>query len=80
MNSLLRGVCIGAGIMFFADPRNGKKRLGFLRDKFFGANRKLYRGIASGGDAVKNQVCNTFAGVKSALAGHGPGEAARAAE
>ena len=36
VRSFIAGACIGAGVMFLADPKMGKRRLSLLRDQLGG--------------------------------------------
>jgi hypothetical protein len=63
--SLIGTACIGAGAMFLADPRTGKRRRALIRDQFTSANKKIGRFIAGRSEDVKNRAHGLYCEVKS---------------
>jgi hypothetical protein len=57
---VIGGACIGAGIMYFADPRLGKRRRSLVRDQFVRAGAKTRRFVQGRGEDVKNRLYGLY--------------------
>jgi hypothetical protein len=65
---ILRGIgtaCIGAGLMYLADPDRGKRRLSLIRDQFVSAGNTIGRTIRGRGENVKNRAYGLYCEAKS---------------
>jgi hypothetical protein len=64
---LIGSACIGAGIMYLADPRMGRRRRARFRDRFVSADKKARRFISSQSADVKNRAYGIFREAKKTL-------------
>jgi hypothetical protein len=64
---LIGSACIGAGIMYLADPRMGRRRRARIRDRFGSADKKVRRFISSQSADVKNRAYGIFCEAKKTL-------------
>jgi hypothetical protein len=67
--ALLAGACVGAGIMYFADPVSGKRRLSLARDQVVKANRKLGLAVSGCSEDMKNRLYGLYCVGKRSLLG-----------
>jgi len=64
---MIGSACIGAGIMYLADPRLGRRRRARLRDRFVSTDKKVRRFISSQTADVKNRAYGIFCEAKKTL-------------
>ena len=57
--SFLTAAGLGAGMMFFLDPRNGRRRRAFVRDKMI----RLSHEIQDAGEVIRHDVRNRLQGL-----------------
>ena len=62
---LIGSACLGAGLMYLADPRMGKRRRSLIRDQFVSADKKMRRFITGRSEDVKNRAYGIYCEVKS---------------
>jgi hypothetical protein len=62
---LIGSACVGAGIMYLADPDRGKRRLSLVRDQIVSANKKIGRFAAGTTEDVKNRAYGLYCEAKS---------------
>ena len=62
---LIGSACIGAGIMYLADPRMGRRRRSLLKDQFVSADKKVRRFVSGRTEDAKNRAYGIFCEVKS---------------
>jgi hypothetical protein len=64
---LVGSACIGAGVMYFADPRMGRRRRSLLRDQAAGVDKKIRRFISGQSEDVKNRAYGAYSEVRSLI-------------
>src|SRR5687768_1398713 len=62
---VIGAACIGAGIMYVADPKMGKRRLSLVRDQWVSANSKLRRTVNGRTQDLKNRLYGVYCETKS---------------
>jgi hypothetical protein len=67
--SLLKGIGVGAGLMYVFDPDQGRRRRSLVRDQIVGA----FNGLEEGLDAAWRDVRNRFGGLTAERTGSAPG-------
>jgi hypothetical protein len=65
--AILGTAALGAGVMYFADPRMGKRRLALVRDQFIRAGKSTGRFVAGRSEDVKNRVYGLYCETRSLL-------------
>jgi hypothetical protein len=65
--ALLGTAALGAGVMFFADPKMGKRRLSMVGGQFVKAGKKTGRFFAGTTKGVKNRVYGLYCDTRSLL-------------
>jgi hypothetical protein len=64
---LIGSACIGAGVMFLADPRMGRRRRSLIMDKFASADSRVRRIIEGRSEDLKNRVYGLYCEVKGLI-------------
>ena len=64
---LVGSACIGAGIMYLADPRMGRRRRSLIRNQAAGADKKIRRFISGRSEDVKNRAYGVYSDVRSLM-------------
>ena len=62
---LIGSACIGAGVMYLADPQMGRRRRSLVVDQFTSANKKIGRFVTGRSEDVKNRAYGVYCEVKS---------------
>ena len=65
--AILGAAAVGAGVMFFADPRMGKRRLSLVGDQFVKAGKKTGRFVKGTSLGVKNRVYGLYCDTRALL-------------
>lgn len=65
---LMRGVALGAGVMYFLDPDRGRRRRALVRDKA----KRLTNVLGRGADKAKRDLANRGKGIAANIAAHVP--------
>jgi hypothetical protein len=64
---LVGSACVGAGIMYFADPRMGRRRRSLLKDQAVGVDKKVRRFVSGRSEDVKNRAYGVYCEVRSLI-------------
>ncbi len=64
---LIGSACIGAGIMYFTDPRMGRRRRSLVRDQAVGVDKQIRRFISGRSEDVKNRAYGVYCEVRSLM-------------
>jgi hypothetical protein len=64
---LVGSAAIGAGIMYLADPRMGRRRRSMIRDQAAGADKKIRRFVSGRSDDVKNRAYGIYCEMRSLM-------------
>ena len=64
---LIGSACIGAGVMYLADPRMGRRRRARVRDRVVSADKQVRRFISSRSADVKNRAYGIFCEARKTL-------------
>ena len=65
VRNFVAGVCVGAGIMYLADPKMGKRRISLIRDQFVKAGNRTGRFISGRSEDLKNRISGVYCEAKS---------------
>jgi len=64
---LVGSACIGAGVMYLADPRMGRRRRSLIRNQAVGADKKIRRFISGRSEDVKNRAYGVYSDMRSLM-------------
>ncbi len=67
--TVVGGVGLGLGVMYFLDPRSGRRRRGSVRDRLAHEARRVARRLATFGENLANRSVGQCAELRARLAG-----------
>jgi hypothetical protein len=70
--SILAAFLVGAGVAYLADPRNGRRRRAYLRDRLIAGSKRLRRELVRESHRAENRGRGVFAQLGSILRGGQP--------
>jgi len=70
--ALIGSACIGAGVMYLADPRMGRRRRALIHDKFVSASRRIGRFVHGAAEDTKTRIYGVYCEVKALIGGPRP--------
>ena len=68
--ALVGTACVGAAVMYLADPVSGKRRLSLIRDEVGRAKRKIARTASRQSKNIRNRLYGIFSESKSFFGTH----------
>ena len=64
---LVGSAAIGAGIMYLADPRMGRRRRSLIRHQVVGVDKKVRRFVSGQSEDVKNRAYGIYCEMRSLM-------------